>query len=281
MILIGRRNRLKVLRAAPPGYYLDGGDSGEILLPGVYIPHGSGPGDLLDVFVYRESEDRLVSTTEQPRAMVGECAFLEVVSVNPRVGVFLDWGLPKDLLLPIREQKVGLKPHDHVVVAVYLDRKTNRIVASTRLNRHVDQIPPDYSPGQAVPLLITGESPLGVNAIVNHRHVGLLYHSDLAAPLEVGETLTGYIRSVRPDGKIDLGLEPSGRERVVLNTERILEALKAAGGSLPLHDNSSPDEIRAKLGLSKKAFKQTIGILFKARRIVIAPDGIRLAAVRK
>ncbi|MBP9913196.1 MAG: hypothetical protein KBF26_07285, partial [Opitutaceae bacterium] len=156
MALIGQRNRLTIVREAPPGFYLDGGEHGEILLPGIYIPRGSRPGEILDVFVYRDSEDRLVATTERPFAMVGQFASLRVVSVNPRVGIFLDWGLSKDLLLPIREQKDGLLPGYWVVVAVLLDAKTDRIIASARISRHLNLTPPRYTEGQAVGLLITG-----------------------------------------------------------------------------------------------------------------------------
>ena len=276
MALIGQRNRLTIVREAPPGFYLDGGTHGEILLPGRYIPHDTRPGDILDVFVYRDSEDRLVATTERPFAMVGEFASLRVVSLNPRVGIFLDWGLSKDLLLPIREQKDGLLPGYWVVVYVLLDALTDRIIASARINRHLNLTLPTYAEGQAVGLLITGATPLGYNAIVENAHHGLLYGSELAAPLKMGQRLTGYVRTVRPDGKIDLGLDPAGYRRVANYTEEIIKALQAAGGRLPFHDGSSPGEIRAAFGMSKKAFKQSIGALFKARRIMISGHDIRL-----
>ncbi len=281
MALIGQRNRLTIVREAPPGFYLDGGEHGEILLPGIYIPRGSRPGEILDVFVYRDSEDRLVATTERPFAMVGQFASLRVVSVNPRVGIFLDWGLSKDLLLPIREQKDGLLPGYWVVVAVLLDAKTDRIIASARISRHLNLTPPRYTEGQAVGLLITGPTPLGYNAIVENAHNGLLYGSELAAPLKMGQRMTGYIRAVRPDGKIDLGLDPAGYRRVANYTDDIIKALERAGGRLPLHDDSTPEEIRAALGMSKKAFKQAIGALFKSRRIMISPHEIRLTAAGK
>lgn len=277
MALIGQRNRLTIVREAPPGYYLDGGAHGEILLPGAYILRGSRPGEIMDVFVYRDSEDRLVATTERPYAMVGEFASLRVVSVNPRVGIFLDWGLGKDLLLPIREQKEGLQLGYWVVVYVMLDEKTDRIIASARISRHLNRTPPTYTEGQAVSLLVTGTTPLGYNAIIENAHNGLLYRGELAAPLKMGQRLTGYIRSVRSDGKIDLGLDPAGFRRVAGHTEDILQALQKAGGRMPYHDDSSPEAIRGAFGMSKKAFKQAIGSLFKARRIMIAKDGIRLA----
>ena len=207
MAQIGKRNQLTVLKEAPPGFYLDGGEHGELLLPGQYIPEGAKPGDVLDVFVYRDSGDRLVATTETPHVMVGEFAYLRVVSVNPKVGVFLDWGLAKDLLLPIREQKERLAHGDWVIVYVYIDTKTDRIVASTRINRHLNLVPPPYTEGQPVSLLITGPTPLGYNAIVENAHRGLLYHNDLSAPLATGERMDGFVREVREDGKIDLSLD--------------------------------------------------------------------------
>jgi predicted RNA-binding protein (virulence factor B family) len=277
MANIGRRNLLPVLRSAPPGYYLDGGTQGEILLPGRYIPKGVIPGGILDVFIYRDSEDRLVATTEAPHAMVGEFALLRVINVNPRIGVFLDWGLEKDLLLPIREQTRPLNPGDWIVVRVALDEKTDRIIASSRLNRYLDHTPPSYAEGQPVGLLVIDESPLGYNVIIEHAHRGLLYHSDLAGPLSPGQPLEGFVRAVRSDGKIDVALDRSGYRRIGPVTEQIIEALKESGGHLPYHDDSPPEDIRAVFGVSKKAFKQAIGALYRDRRIQIEKDGIRLS----
>lgn len=278
MALLGKRNALVILREAPPGYYLDGGSHGEILLPGRYITKDAVPGGTMDVFVYRDSEDRLVATTQLPYAEVGEFAYLQVVGVNPRVGVFLDWGLEKDLLLPAREQSGPVREGDWLVVRVALDEKTDRIIASARLNRWLDPAPPSYHEGQAVKLLIIGNSPLGYNAIVNHAHRGLLYHGDLSGPLSTGQKFDGYVRLVRPDGKIDLALDRAGYRRIGPLTEQILESLKTAGGRMPYHDGSSPEEIRAAFGVSKKAFKQAIGALFRERRIQIEDHGIRLSS---
>ncbi len=280
MALVGQSNTLPIVRQAPPGMYLDGGTHGEILLPGRYVPPGAMPGGQIEVFVYRDSEDRLVATTEKPLAVVGECAFLRVISVKPNVGAFLSWGLEKDLLLPLREQTRTLRPLDWVVVHIALDTKSDRIIASARLNRWLNRTPPTYAAGQPVKLLIEGETPLGFRAIVNHAHHGLLYHSDLTLPLTIGQTLDGYVRTVRPDGKIDLGLEPVGYRRIAPLTEQIIEKLQAADGHLPYHDKSEPEEIRAAFGVSKKAFKQAIGALYRDHLIRIEPDGIRLAKTR-
>jgi predicted RNA-binding protein (virulence factor B family) len=274
---IGKRNLLWVARIATPGVYLDGGERGEILLPGRYVPAGTLVGESFDVFVHRDSEDRLVATTETPRAMVGEFAALRVVTSSPRIGAFLDWGLSKDLLLPIREQSRRVEAGDWVVAYVFVDVKTDRIVATTRLNRHLNVTPPSYAEGQPVDLLVTGRTALGYNAIVCGAHYGLLYHNELPGPLKIGQRLDGYIRAVRPDGKIDLTINPSGYTRVAPLKEQVLEALASRGGSLPYGDGSSPEEIRGAFGVSKKAFKQAIGALYRERRIVIGEKGIRLA----
>ena len=277
MALIGKRNSLAILRQAPPGLYLDGGTHGEILLPGRYIQPGWAVGGAMDVFIYRDSEDRLVATTETPRAVVGEFAHLRVVSRNPSVGAFLDWGLDKDLLLPLREHASSLRPGDWALVRIALDERSDRIIASARLSRWLNLTPPAYTEGQAVKLIVESETPLGYRAIINHAHIGLLYRAELAAPLIIGQPLDGFIRTVRPDGKIDLGLDLAGHRRIAPLGEPIVAALKASGGHMPYHDGSSSEEIRAAFGMSKKAFKQAIGVLYRERRIRIEPAGIRLA----
>lgn len=276
MAILGKRNTLPIVRQAPPGYYLDGGTHGEILLPGRYVPTGAMPGGTIDVFVYRDSEDRLVATTDTPLVMVGEFGFLRVVSELPAIGAFLDWGLEKDLLLPRREYAGGIRTGGHALVHVMLDERSDRIVATARLSRHLNLTPAAYTEGQAVKLIVESETPLGYKAIVNNAHLGLLYRAELAGPLSIGQVLDGFIRTVRPDGKIDLGLDPAGHRRLGPLADQILAALKTAGGQLPYHDGSSPEEIRAALGMSKKAFKQAIGVLYRERRIVIEPTGIRL-----
>jgi hypothetical protein len=276
MAIIGKRNTLSVARSSAPGLYLDGGELGEILLPGRYIPADLKPKDKLDVFVYRDSEDRLVATTETPLATVGEFAFLKVISVNRNIGAFLDWGLAKDLLLPFREQESPLRVGDSAVVYVFLDEKTNRIVASTRLNRHLSRNTPAYRNGQPVNLLILGRTPLGYNAIVENAHRGLLYHDNLAVSLLPGQKVKGFVRTVRPNGKIDLSLDASGYKRVAPLRDQIVQALKGNGGHLSFDDDSSPEEIRQTFGVSKKAFKQALGKLYKERRIRFQKPGIEL-----
>lgn len=279
MAAIGERNALRVVRESKSGLYLDGEWLGEILLPGRYIPKGTVPGDYLEVFVHHDSEDRIVATTEIPRACVGNFAALKVIGFHPGVGAFLDWGLSKDLLLPMREQAHRVKVGDTVVAYVFIDKRSSRIVATTRLEKYLGQTAPAYVPGQKVPLLIAGETPLGYKAIVDNAHLGLVYKSDLGSPLAVGQALEGHVRMVRPDGKIDLSLDPAGYKRISSVTEQIIEALqKAPGGRLPFGDHSTPEEIRRQFGTSKKAFKQAVGALYKQRRVKLVEGGMELIA---
>lgn len=269
MALLGKINILTVLKDAPPGLYLDGGDLGEILLPGDSIPPGAGPDDELQVFLYRDSEDRLVATTHDPLACVGDFAALRVKQIHPTIGAFLDWGLNKDLLLPMREQERRIHKGDIVVVFVFIDEVSQRIIATTRWKDHLSATPPNYSEGAPVSLLIAGESPLGYNAIVDNAHVGLLFRSELGSSLKVGDKCKGYVRNVRPDGKLDLGLDPEGYQRIAPLADRILTALRSKDGKLPVHEGSSPEDIRAAFQTSKKAFKQAIGNLYRQRLIEI------------
>ncbi|EEF59294.1 CvfB family protein [Pedosphaera parvula] len=276
MAVIGKRNILSIERSSGPGLYLNGGALGEILLPGRYIPRDIPPENKLDVFVYLDSEDRLVATTETPRAMVGEFAYLKVISVNSQVGAFLDWGLSKDLLLPFREQQTPVRPGQWVIVYVQLDPRNKRIFASTRLYRFLNRETPCYRENQPVSLLISGKTPLGFKAIVDNAHEGLLFHDKLSSPLTIGQKLNGFFRTIRPGGKIDLSLDASGYKRVNTVTEKIVDALERNGGRLAFDDDSSPETIREAFGISKKAFKQALGALYKSRRIRFQNPGIEL-----
>jgi predicted RNA-binding protein (virulence factor B family) len=276
MAILGKRNTLGIVRESTPGLYLDGGELGEILLPGRYIPANLKPKDQLDVFVYRDSEDRLVATTEIPLATVGEFAAMKVISINDRVGAFLDWGLAKDLLLPFREQEKPVRVGQKVVVYVYLDPKSERIVASSRLKRHLSPDRPLYRNSQPVELLITGATPLGYQAIVANAHLGLLYRDNLTTPLQIGQRVKAFVRNIRPNDQIDLSLDAAGYKRVAPLTEQIVQALEQNGGRLAFDDDSSPEAIRQKFNVSKKAFKQALGKLYKARRISFQSPGIQL-----
>ena len=281
MAAIGKRNLLTITRQTQSGAYLDGGPLGEILLPGKYVPRNAKPGVQVDVFLYRDSEDRLVATTETPHAMVGEFANLCVTDIHQQAGAFLDWGLPKDLLLPYREQGGPLRLGQMVVVAVCIDPNTDRIMASAQLTKHFSQTPPAYTPNQKVNILICGKTPLGWNAIINNAHRGLLYESDVATPVMVGDRMDAFVRQVRPDGKIDLSLNAAGYARVGPLTEQILQALEAEGGKLMLDDDSDPEDIRDRFGTSKKAYKQALGKLLRERRIEFMKPGVKLVRAAK
>jgi predicted RNA-binding protein (virulence factor B family) len=276
MATIGKRNTLTVLRESKSGIYLYGGEHGEILLPNRYVPRKVVMGDRLEVFVYRDSEDRLVATTETPRAMVGEVATLKVISINRQVGAFLDWGLAKDLLLPFREQTGPVQVGQDVVVRIYLDEKTQRIVASMKLGRDSAIELPNYRSGQQVEFLITDKTLLGYKALVEGKHPGLLYHEGISVPVAVGQKLKGFVRALRPDGKIDLILDQAGYRRVAPLALRIVQALQRNRGRLGLDDDSPPEAIRQAFGASKKAFKQALGTLYKARRICFSKPGVEL-----
>jgi len=278
MPYVGETNLLTILHKATPGIYLDGEDMGQILLPNRYCTAQMVPGGVIDAFVYRDSDDRLIATTDRPLAQIGDFAALEVVSINPQMGAFLDWGLAKDLLLPNREWAGEVEVGKTVVVLVRIDERSDRIVATARIDRHLDGTEPEFETGQGVDLIVFGETPLGYKAIVDQTHTGLLYRSDLSAPLKIGARLRGFIGKERLDGKIDLTLHESGYQRIEPLRDKIYQMLKtSAEGRLPYHDKSPPAEIQAVFGVSKKAFKQAVGALFRERLIVIEPDGIKLA----
>ncbi|MCX6857049.1 MAG: S1-like domain-containing RNA-binding protein [Verrucomicrobia bacterium] len=278
---LGRYNQLKVLYSTPHGIYLDGGDHGEILLPTRYIPRGTQLDDVIEVFVYRDSEDRVIATTERPFAQAGEFASLEVVGVHRQVGVFLNWGLPKDLLLPYRELTEKVDVGQKVAVYIILDERSDRIIATTRLNRHLSRQPAPYKKGQEVGLLITNRTPLGYNVLVEKTHIALLHAAMGATALQPGQEMRGFISAVHPDGKLDVSLDASGYQRVAPLTERILEALKANGGSLPFDDDSPADRVRENFGSSKTAFKQALGALFRQRKIRFTRPGIQWVDVNE
>lgn len=277
MAAIGRYNSLQITKYTDFGLYLDGGADGEILLPKRYIPKGETleVGDWLNVFVYLDSEDRLIATTQKPKVQVGGFASLKVVEIN-RVGLFLDWGLPKDLLLPHSEEKRPLQVGDYCVVYVYLDQRTRRITATARLDRHLDKTPVRYETGQEVDLLVVEKTDMGFKAIINNEHWGLIHNNEVFKFLRGGMRERGFIREVRADGKISLSLQPLGREAASSLSEQILAKLRGAGGQLPLSDKSSPEQISSLFGVSKGNFKKAIGGLYKQGLIVIEADRIRL-----
>ena len=275
MAQIGKINRLKVLRKVSIGVYLDGDTLGDLLVPNRYVPEGIKEGDELEVFIYLDSEDRLIATTEHPYAHVGDFALLKVVAVT-KVGAFLDWGLPKDLLVPFSEQQQKMEVGNHYLVYVYLDDNTKRIVASAKIDKFVDNLPPEYKPGEEVQLVVAARTDIGYKAIINGIHSGMLYHNQVYSNLTVGQKMKGFIQKVRDDDKIDLLLEKPGYEKIDDLSQVVLNQLNAQGGFIALTDKSDPDEIARILGMSKKNFKKAIGGLYRKRLIDILENGIKL-----
>lgn len=278
MSLLGRIRTLVVLRESDHGLYLDAGPLGEVLLPTREVPPDIEPGDEVRVFVARDSEDRLVATTRLPHAQAGEIKGLKVLEVNRRLGAFLDFGLAKDLLLPFAEQTRPVRLGETVVVRILVDPKSDRLIATSKLGRYLDKTPPKYAKGEAVSLIILEKTPLGYAAVVEGSHRGLIHASEVHRPLASGDEMTGYIRSVKDDYKIDLALEPVGFGRVTDLSDRILEALRSGGGRLDLGDASSPEEIKERFGSSKKAFKQAIGTLYRKKLIIPGPHSLELSS---
>lgn len=277
MALIGRFNSLPVVKHTEFGLYLDGDQDGEILLPKRYIPKDQPTeiGDWLNVFIYLDSEDRLIATTQEPKVQVGGFASLKVVEIN-RIGLFLDWGLPKDLLLPHSEEKRPLQAGDYCVVHVYLDRRTRRITATARLDRYLDTTPARYGVGQEVDLLVADETDMGFKAIINDRHWGLIHRNEIFKFLRSGMREKGFIREVRADGKIALSLQPVGEQLATGLNEQIIAKLREEGGSLAVSDKSPPEVISRLFGVSKGNFKKAIGGLYKQGLIRIHDDRIEL-----
>ncbi len=275
MTALGTVSQLTMVRRTEAGVYLDAGALGEVLLPRRYVPADAGPDKLVEAFVYRDSEDRLVATTERPLACVGGFACMTVRDVVPDVGAFLDWGLSKDLLLPYREQGSPVRIGQRVVVAVCLDGRTDRIIASTRIDRHFGTDMPALKEGQEVAALVWARTDLGWKVIVDGAWRGLLFGDASTAALRVGQTVRAWVRQVREDRKVDLALDPAGYKRVAPLAEQVMAALAAAGGRLEIDDDSPPAAIRARFGASKKAFKQALGALFRERKIEFTKPGIR------
>jgi predicted RNA-binding protein (virulence factor B family) len=275
MVDIGRMNRLAVVRESEFGLLVDGGELGEILLPKRYVPKAWKTEDKLDVFVMRDSEDRLMAITEKPKAMVGEFALLRVKEVTG-VGAFLDWGMPKDLLVPFREQRPEMRAGQSYLVYIYLDRVSGRIAASSRLDKFLKNSRRTYRQGEKVDLMIWQRTDLGYKAIINGERWGMLFDNEIFQPLERGQCLEGYIKQMRPDGYIDLCLQQPGYGKVTRLTDVILDYLKAQGGFMPVTDKNPPEEIHALFGVSKKTYKKAIGALYKQRLIDFENGGTKL-----
>ena len=275
MVQVGKFNKLQVVKEVDFGVYLDGGELDTILLPKRYVPKDCGIGDWIDVFLYFDSEDLLIATTEIPKVQVGQCELLKVIDIN-NAGAFMDWGLPKDLLVPYSEQHKPMEVGYSYVVYVFYDHDSDRIAASTRLQDHLAEESVWVKPKQAVNLLIAGRTDLGYKAVIDNRYLGLIFRGDAFRPLKIGERVAGFIKSIRPDGKIDLLISQATLQGDHALGEDIIRHLKTSGGVSLLTDKSDPDDIYRTFKVSKKKYKQALGTLYKSKRILLAPDKITL-----
>lgn len=275
MIKIGKYNTLEVIRETKSGLYLGDNEGNEVLLPGKYIPKDTKTGDRIRVFIYKDSEDRLVATTQQPKLMLHQFAYLPVQAVNA-YAAFVDWSLEKDLFVPYKEQPEKLVAGKSYVIYLYLDEQTDRLVGSANPHRFLKNEALTVQVGEEVDILIWESTDMGYNVIINNLHKGLIYKNELYAPVQIGEQRKGYIRKIREGNKIDVQLQKAGYDNVEPNAGKIMEKLKANAGFLPLSDNSSPEVITQALEMSKKTFKKAIGLLYKQQIIRLADEGIYL-----
>lgn len=275
MLNLGEYQELKIERQAPPGLYLSDGES-EVLLPNKYIPESFELGDSIKIFLYLDHEERPVATTIAPYITRGDFAYLRCVETTD-FGAFLDWGLEKHLFVPFKEQPYPMKKGMWFLVYCYLDEETERLTASAKVNHFVDNTILTVKPFEEVEIIVSNQTDLGFNVLVNKKHLGLIFESDVFQDLKTGDKLTGWVKKTRKDNKIDITLQRPGYRSIEPNADRIMEELQLNDGFLPLHDKSSPQEIQDSLEMSKKSFKRAIGTLYKKRQINIVPkEGIYL-----
>lgn len=277
MIEIGKYNTLTILRDTKVGLFLGNGNEAEdILLPNKYVPERFEIGDEMTVFVYLDHEERPVATTLEPYILLNEFALLRVNYVN-QIGAFLDWGMEKDILAPFREQARPMEKGKRYLVYLYMDEKTSRLVATSKINQFLKNDNLTVERGEEVDLIVSHITELGINVIINEQHKGLLYKDEVYdESIRTGDRLRGYIKTIRPDNKIDVSLEKLGYERIEPNAQKILDELRASRGFLRLNDDSHPEDIKTVLQMSKKTFKKAIGSLYKDKLIEIKDDGIYL-----
>ncbi|EHH1025151.1 GntR family transcriptional regulator [Vibrio parahaemolyticus] len=277
MIKIGQINSLEVIKKADFGVFLDGDDYGSVLLPNKHVPEGTELGDHIEVFLYFDSESQLAATIDKPIAQVGEWGLMKIEGIN-QTGAFVNWGIKeKDLLIPFSEQRARFTAGQNILVYVYTDKASGRIVGTTKFNKWLDKTPANYEVNEEVDLIIAERSQLGYKAIVNGKHWGMIFPSDVFGKLFIGKKLKGYIKQIREDGKIDLSLQKVGVAKMDDLSGKIMDLLEKKGGFLPLNDKSSPEAIFDAFRTSKGTYKKTIGGLYKQGKIVIEKDGIRLA----
>ena len=275
-IELGKFNQLEVVKEVDFGLYLDGGDEGEILLPTRYVPEDCKVGDMLNVFLYLDIDERLIATTLTPLVQVGQFACLEVSWVN-QFGAFLNWGLMKDLFVPFSEQKMKMQVGRYYEVHAHVDEESYRIVASAKVERYLSKDMPDYAPGAEVDILIWQKTDLGFKAIIDNKYSGLLYENEIFRALETGMQMKAFVKQVREDGKVDLILQKPGFEKVDDFSKTLLEYIREHGGRINLNDKSPAEDIYDTFGVSKKTFKKGVGDLYKKRLISLHETGITLA----
>lgn len=275
MIRLGDYNTLKVVKEVDFGLYLDGGEEGEILLPTRYVPKGCRPGDDIEVFLYLDQDERLIATTLRPLAKVGDFACLEVAWVN-EYGAFLHWGLMKDLFCPFREQKMRMIKGNRYIVYVTIDEDSYRMIATAKVERYLSHERPNYKHGDEVDLLVWQKTDLGFKVIVDNLFQGLVYESQIFKPITTGNRMKGYVDHIRQDGKIDITLQPTGRQNITDFSEQLLQYLKDNGGHCDLGDKSPAELIVDRFKVSKKTYKKAVGDLYRQRLISINDDGITL-----
>ncbi len=275
MIKIGQYNKLRVTKFVDYGLYLDDGNQGEILLPKRYMPDAVEVDDILNVFIYADSDDTLIATTQTPLACVGEAAYLRVAAVN-NVGAFLDWGLAKDILVPFGEQHRKMEVGRSYIVFLYLDKYADRIVASSKINKFIKDETSGYQQKQQVDLLIAGKTDLGYKAIINNQYFGILYEGDIFQKLSFGQKIKGFIKNIRPDNKVDLTLQLNTSQSRISLADEIIDYLKTHKGESTLTDKSKPEDIYKQYAVSKSNYKKALGALYKKRLISIEKDCIRL-----
>lgn len=279
MLDLGTYHTLTIDRDTPPGLFLKDDKENEVLLPNKYKPETYEIGDEMEVFVYLDHSERPVATTLKPFVKLDEFGYLRCVETN-NLGAFLDWGLEKHLFVPFMEQAYKMKKGEWYLIFCYLDLDSNRLVASSKVNSFLDNSEITVEPFEKVDLIVTNKTDLGFNVIVNKLHQGLIYKDDIFQRLQTGDKLTGFVKKTRSDGKIDIGLQRPGYRSIEPNAERILTELGLNDGFLPLHDKSSPEEIREQLEMSKKSFKKAVGSLYKQKLVELKEDGVYLSGER-
>lgn len=275
MIQIGQYNILKVVKKVDFGMYLDGGEAGEILLPKRFVPEGLEPEDEIEVFLYHDSDDRIIATTQKPYAIAGDIAMLKVVG-QTKHGAFLDWGLMKDIFLPLSQQTSRIHDNGYYLVKLYIDERTGRIAATQRIERDLSNEHLTIREKEQVDLIVYQRTDIGYKVIINNKHLGVLHYNEVFKELEIGDKEKGFIKAIREDNKIDVSLGVPGYKKVESETDKILRLLEENNGYLPYHDKSEPEEIYEFFGVSKKVFKMAVGALYKDRKIELTKTGIKL-----